>query len=57
MKGQPILFDAHLAEQLFGIKPDRLRQWAARGKLPIQGKRGRRNLYDEADIRRLLDLR
>lgn len=57
MKGDPILFDAHLAHRCLGIKPARLRQWASRGKIAVRGKQGRRNLYDEADIRDLLDLR
>lgn len=55
--GDPILFDTATAERYLGVKPTRIRQWASRGKLPIRGTRGRRNLYDEADIRDLLDLR
>lgn len=55
--GDPILFDVATAELYFGVKPTRIRQWAHRGKLLAQGRNGRRHLYDEADIRRLLDLR
>lgn len=55
MKGDAIVLDAHGAQIIFGIKPSRIRQWVRRGHLHPAGRDGRRNLYAEADIKRLLD--
>lgn len=51
----PILIDTIAAQVAFGIKPTRIRQWAKRGKIQPQGKRGRCHLYADTDIAELLD--
>lgn len=49
-----ILLDTHAAGVAFGIRPDRIRQWASRGHLVAQGRDGRRKLYAAHHIQALL---
>ena len=43
------------AAELLGVTPERIRNWASRGRLVRVGYAGREAVYESADIRRVAD--
>ncbi len=49
-EAEPRLVTITEANEILGIKPDRLRKWASRDQIKAKGRRGNANLYDIDDI-------